>query len=245
DDEVVWYHANTLYSVYALSDAGENVVERYRYDAYGGCTVLDADFSSDADNASDVENPYTFTARRLDAESGLMQYRNRYYAPALGRFISRDPLGYVGGWNLYHACFVTMGRDPFGLSCSIISIRVEWELHDVGLAAVGIGSGRWGFPQCLWKGLAIVRWRCCCPGFNGGNPFTAVTNAWAVKVTTVKNRPFQPAHDIGIPNPIPGFPDIGFGGGAQEEDRGELQHICKRHPPDDDADVMLSYRLRC
>ena len=108
DDEVVYYHSNTLYSVYALSDADENVVERMRYDAYGAATVLDSDFSSDADGASDVENPYTFTGRRLDTESDLMQYRNRYYDPGLGRFISRDPLGYVDTLGL----FVYAGNNP-------------------------------------------------------------------------------------------------------------------------------------
>mgnify|MGYP006295886051 FL=1 len=40
--------------------------------------------SGDADGASDVENPYTFTGRRLDLESGLMEYRHRYYDAALG-----------------------------------------------------------------------------------------------------------------------------------------------------------------
>ena len=57
--------------------------------------------SGDADAASDVENPYTFTARRLDVESGLMQYRNRHYDPALGRFVSRDPSGYTDGFGLF------------------------------------------------------------------------------------------------------------------------------------------------
>jgi len=32
----------------------------------------------------------------------------RYYAPALGRFISRDPIGFGGGINLYAYC----GGDP-------------------------------------------------------------------------------------------------------------------------------------
>jgi len=85
DDEVVYYHSNTLFTVYAVSDASETVIERYRYDPYGACTVLDADGSVDADGLSDVENPYTFTARRLDAESGLMQYRFRDYLPGVGR----------------------------------------------------------------------------------------------------------------------------------------------------------------
>ncbi len=45
--------------------------------------------------------PYTYTARRLDEETGLMHYRNRMYHPALGRCVSRDPVGYeAGDFNL-------------------------------------------------------------------------------------------------------------------------------------------------
>ena len=80
-NEVVYYHANTLFTVYCLTDGSQAVVERYRYDAYGGCTVLDADGSADADGLSDVRNPYLFTGRRLDPECGLMQHRHGYYSP--------------------------------------------------------------------------------------------------------------------------------------------------------------------
>jgi RHS repeat-associated protein len=113
---VVYYHPNTLFSVCALSDASGSVVERYRYDAYGGATVLDADGSVDGDGLSDVRNPYVFTARRLDPETGLMQYRNRYYSPVLGRFVSRDPLGYGDSRSLYSglAGRPTVRLDPTG-----------------------------------------------------------------------------------------------------------------------------------
>jgi RHS repeat-associated protein len=117
-NEVVYYQANTLFSVYALSDASGSVVERYRFDAYGGCTVLDADGSADADGLSDVKNPYTFTGRRLDPESGLMQYRHRHYSSGLGRFVSRDPDEYAEWFDLY--CYVlsrvTVDKDPLGLA---------------------------------------------------------------------------------------------------------------------------------
>jgi len=118
EDEVVYYHANTLFSVYALTEADENVVERYRYDAYGAATVLDDDWSADADGLSDVDNPYTFTGRRLDVGSGLMQYRHRCYAPALGRFITRDPLGYQDDNTLYALLGdrPVKGLDPLGLA---------------------------------------------------------------------------------------------------------------------------------
>ncbi len=115
-NEVVYYHQNTLFTVYALSDGNESVIERYRYDAYGACTVLDADGSADADGLSDVANPYAFTGRRLDPESALMQYRNRHYHPGLGRFIGRDPLGYQDQFSFYVAlgCAPVVNLDPLG-----------------------------------------------------------------------------------------------------------------------------------
>ncbi len=34
-----------------------------------------------------------------------MLYRNRFYAPSLGRFVTRDPIGYRGrDWNLHRYC---------------------------------------------------------------------------------------------------------------------------------------------
>jgi len=136
-NEVVYYHSNTLFSVCALSDANESVIERYRYDSYGACTVLDADGSSDADGISDVLNPYTFTGRRVDLETGnsgpataLLQYRNRYYHTGLGRFISRDPAGYPDSLNSYSYAVarVTISVDPRGTD---YSFSASWEQHNV------------------------------------------------------------------------------------------------------------------
>ncbi len=48
----------------------------------------------------------------------LLDFGRRAYAPALGRFISRDPLGEAGGANLYHYCGndPVNRTDPYGLS---------------------------------------------------------------------------------------------------------------------------------
>jgi len=144
-NEVVYYHQNTLFSVYALTDASETVVERYYYDAYGGATVLDANGSVDGDGLSDVENPYAFTGRRLDGESDLMQYRYRYYAPTLGCFISRDPVVHPDAYSLY-----AMGRsrpghyvDPAGES--VITVIV-------------IASA----SKALWHGILACRYIKAC-----------------------------------------------------------------------------------
>ena len=52
--------------------------------------------------ASHFGNPYLFTGRELDAETGLYNYNHRYYSPTLQRFINTDPIGYLSGdVNLY------------------------------------------------------------------------------------------------------------------------------------------------
>src|SRR5947209_7907497 len=40
----------------------------------------------------------------FDTSSGLIKLGLRYYSPSLGRFISRDPIGFAGGLNLYGYC---------------------------------------------------------------------------------------------------------------------------------------------
>jgi len=44
---------------------------------------------------------YAYTAREWDPEINLYYYRARYYDPKVGRFISEDPIGLMGGPNLY------------------------------------------------------------------------------------------------------------------------------------------------
>ena len=70
-----------------------------------------------------------FTAREDDG-TGLYYYRARYFHPALGRFVSEDPMGYGGGnINIYA---YSMGNpvnlaDPLGLTCeSNLRFLIDW-----------------------------------------------------------------------------------------------------------------------
>ena len=58
-----------------------------------------------------LQQPYGYTGREYDAESGLYYYRARTYGPNIGMFLQADPIGYVGGdFNIY----AYVSNDPFG-----------------------------------------------------------------------------------------------------------------------------------
>ena len=88
--------------------------ERVLYDAYGRQTVL-ANNGVVAYKPSDYGQFVGFTGRYHDWETGLEYFRARYFDLALGRFINRDPAGYVNGSSLYNGYFVPNGVDPTGL----------------------------------------------------------------------------------------------------------------------------------
>ncbi len=111
-----YLHANHLYSVAAATDASGAIVERYRYDAYGRRSVLTADGTASLERTA-IANPNGFTGRYLDVEAGLYYFRARMYSPDEGRFIGRDPAGYVDGESLYEGYFVPNKTDPTGTVC--------------------------------------------------------------------------------------------------------------------------------
>ena len=106
-DEWYWYHYDVLGSVVALSDSSGTIVASYEYEVFGSATIT----------GNGHGNPFMFTGRRFDDETGLYYYRARMYHPELGRFMQPDPIGYFGGINLYTYCRNNPFNwiDPFGL----------------------------------------------------------------------------------------------------------------------------------
>ncbi len=90
-DASYYYVLDGLNSVVKLLDAAGTVVNNYVYNAFGKIVA----------KTETVPNPYTYTSREYDAESGLYYYRARYYDAQTGRFLSEDPIGFMGGMNFY------------------------------------------------------------------------------------------------------------------------------------------------
>lgn len=104
------YHPDGIGSTRAVSNSSEAVQEADIYDAYGNAQT---GFASNSKFAYAGQYRYYNDG----AETGLQYLKARYYDPAIGRFISRDPIGFRGGMNLYVYCKDNPVSyvDPFGL----------------------------------------------------------------------------------------------------------------------------------
>ncbi len=102
-----YFHTNHQGSVIAMSgDTGALAEGPFLYDPYGNCLK-----GATACSAVAGSEPFKFTGRRLDPETGCYYYRARYYCAddkRGGRFLQTDPVGYTADLNLY----TYVGNDP-------------------------------------------------------------------------------------------------------------------------------------
>lgn len=109
-----FYHTDDLGSVMAITELGGIVVERYDYGDFGG--PRDADTLAPLlppGDSSVIGNPYGFTGRRYDPETGWYYYRTRYLDPVAGRFTVRDRIGNWGDAKSLGNAFTYVGNNPW------------------------------------------------------------------------------------------------------------------------------------
>jgi len=131
-EEVLHYVHDAQGSVVGLLDAGDpdatpavsaKEVERYTYDPYG-TTYIETwnsgtgTWAAPTSGRSKYGNPFMWTGQRYDPGVKLYHFPFRSYSPQLGRWLQRDPAGYVNGANLYQyvAGMPTGFTDPLGLA---------------------------------------------------------------------------------------------------------------------------------
>jgi RHS repeat-associated protein len=93
-----YYQQDGLGSVTSLSNGAGMLANTYTFDSYGKLNT----------STGTLTNPFQYTGRESDQETGLYYYRARYYDPTIGRFTSEDPIGLQGGPNFYDY----VGNDP-------------------------------------------------------------------------------------------------------------------------------------
>ena len=109
---VRYYLHDQLGSVKGLLDPSGTLTDSYSYDALGARTAV---------TGSLADTPFGYAGQYTDAETGFQYLRARYYDPATGQFLSRDPLALPTGHPYaYAAGDPTDLSDPSGLCPSLI-----------------------------------------------------------------------------------------------------------------------------
>lgn len=116
-----------------LGSAGA-IAAHFEYDPFGN-TVVNSDTAN--------QFAYRFSTKPSDAETGLYYYGYRFYNPNTGRWLNRDPLGQLGGLNVYHACFNNLINQVDFLG--LWSLKIGAGLGLGGFLELGCNGGQLSF----------------------------------------------------------------------------------------------------
>jgi RHS repeat-associated protein len=110
------------------NDPNGAIVARYEYDPYGDLTASAGPYAA--------LNPWRFSTKQLDSETGQYYFGRRPYEPDMGRWGSRDPIAEDGGLNLY----------------GFVLNRPTERVDALGLAVAqsGMSDGRHKVACCRW-----------------------------------------------------------------------------------------------
>jgi RHS repeat-associated protein len=103
-----YYEADGLGTITSLANPSGTIISTYGYDTFGNLIA----------SSGTTRNPFRYTGRELDSETGSFYYRARYYDQASGRFLSEDPIAFRSGLNFYAYVGnrVNNFTDPSGLA---------------------------------------------------------------------------------------------------------------------------------
>ena len=103
------YHCDHRGLPLALINREGNAVWRAEYDEWGNQQM--------EDTPENLQQLIRLPGQQYDQETGLYYNRYRYYDAMQRRYITQDPIGLNGGWNLYtYPINPVLEIDPLGLS---------------------------------------------------------------------------------------------------------------------------------
>ena len=161
--------------IWVTEPATGQVVAGYEYDGYGQLTQI----------AGTLSQPYGYTGREYDAESGLYHYRARAYDPAAGVFVQSDPLDMVDGPNLY----AYASNSPFNWGDPEGTNQTATALFGSSVTAAGAGAR----TEQIFTGAITLAGRIS----SALRTITLVTNPGAEAKVVSATNPFPPPGDCG------------------------------------------------
>ena len=149
-DSLAYFHLDHLGTPIEMTDRAGKTVWEASYKAWGEVEMV----------SGSLKQPFRFQGQYFDEESGLHYNRFRYYDPSSGRFVSQDPIGLLGGFNLYEYAPNPIGWvDPFGLTVTPLYTkdkngRVERVQAMITKSDLDTGTGTNPFSRLQAKKMA-------------------------------------------------------------------------------------------
>ena len=111
-----YYEQDGIDAVTSLTNSAGAVSNSYTFDSFGKLTA----------STGTLTNPFRYTGREFDSETGLYFDRARYYDEATGRFINEDPVAFQAGTNFYTYAVNNpiRFRDPSGKNPGVIALPI-------------------------------------------------------------------------------------------------------------------------
>ncbi|EPD1188564.1 RHS element core protein [Escherichia coli] len=228
------YHCDHRGLPLALISEDGNTAWSAEYDEWGN--------QLNEENPHHLHQPYRLPGQQYDEESGLYYNRNRYYDPLQGRYITQDPIGLAGGWNLYNYPLNPIIRmDPLGLYNLYQLLYDVWHDDSYGTSSIDItGSGDLislgghaglGVAFAKKKGemlsdICIYATACGHAGIGGGInaaitysetkslPTSGVSNSVGVTVGGGVGGHFAYTYVVDVDNPESSTESVGIGAGV-------------------------------
>ena len=199
---IVFFDGNG--NITALTDTNANVVARAEYDPYGRMLALTGPMAA--------VNHYWFSSKEYIPAAGLYDFGGRFEDPNLARWPNRDPIGEMGGINLYSA----MGNDPVNM---LDPYGLYWEFFGLGFGQTATymranGTVGYGTPpseQAPGNPTTYGAMRASLIGDPNDNNFNGLTGG-----QVVQNGVQQSVEQLGQYAAMAAFPE-GEGAKAAEE----------------------------
>jgi len=164
--DMEYFVHDRLGSVVGMVGESGSVLAMYRYSAYGKLAAVNLNTGEDdGDSMGEPWRYIGYTGQMRDHESGLWYYRNRHMDPLAGRFLQRDPAGWVDGMNMYAYVRNNPLRytDPYGLTARS-AVNYAWNAASNLLSGFHpvlpqpVVSGTWGGTSLDWQTPVSLTW---------------------------------------------------------------------------------------
>ncbi|EPL0284513.1 TPA: RHS repeat-associated core domain-containing protein [Proteus mirabilis] len=142
-----WHHCDINSAPLEVTNAQGNTLWSGKYERFGFVRNSPLSFYSDPERVmASFEQNLRYAGQYFDNETGLHFNTFRFYDPQIGRFIMPDPIGLLGGLNLYaYAPNPLVWIDPLGLMILYRGMNIA-EYDEL------MKTGKWTSPPSTLEG---------------------------------------------------------------------------------------------